>query len=64
MKFRKLNGRMLLALLLITEIMMVSIGIISRASTKEISFMIVYIGVIWTIFSFISIGMDIALNEW
>jgi phage-related holin len=64
MKFRKLNGRMLLVLLLITEIMMTSIGIISHTSTKEISFMIVYIGVVWMIFSFVSISMDIVLSEW
>ncbi len=64
MKFRKLNGRMLLLLLLITEIMMTSVGIVTHASIQEISFMVVYIGVVWTIFSFVSIGMDIVLNEW
>ena len=64
MKFRKLNGRMLLLLLLVTEILMISVGILSHASTKEISFMIIYIGVVWTIFSFVSVGMDIVLNEW
>ncbi len=64
MKFRKLNGRMLLILLLITEIIMTSIGIVTHANTQEIYYMIIYIGVVWMIFSMISIGFDIVTKEW
>ena len=64
MKFRKLNGRMLLILLLIIEIIMTSIGIVTHANTQEIYYMIIYIGVVWTIFSMISMGFDIVTKEW
>ena len=64
MKFRKLNGRMLLILLLIIEIIMTSIGIVTHASTQDISYMIIYIGVVWTIFSMISMSFDIVTKEW
>lgn len=58
MKFRQLNFGTLLSLLLVTEIIMTSIGIVTHGSTKEISYMIVYIGVVWMIFSMVSMAMD------
>lgn len=63
MKIRKLSFGALLSLLLIIEIIMTSIGILSHASTREISFMIVYIGVVWIIFSMVSMAMELVIEN-
>ena len=49
--------KMLLSILMIVEIVATSIGIMSGMSTKEISYMIIGIYVIWMVLSFISIDI-------
>lgn len=63
MKIRKLSFGALLSLLLIVEIIMTSIGIIFRVDTEEIAFTIVSIGVIWIIFSMISMAVDNTIGD-
>lgn len=53
--------KMLLSILMIVEIVATSIGIMSGMSTKEISYMITGIYIIWMVLSFISI--DICRNN-
>lgn len=62
--FKKLNGRKLLLVLLIGEIITTCAGIIIHMSTKETAYMIIGFFGIWIVSALVSASTGGAAKEW